>query len=178
MNLSAYECLFSLSQVEQAVSELANKVNQEIEEGEDCLALVILNGGVVFSGMLLPLLKFNLELDYVHATRYENELSGKQVKWYAEPRSSLKGKHILLLDDIFDHGITLKAIEDYCLKNGAKRVSQIVMATKDLPESDLEKDIVRPKLSALTVPDKYVFGMGMDLHGLHRNAAGIYAVKV
>ena len=129
-----------------------------------------MNGGLYLTGQLLPKLKFPLELDYVHATRYD-VMAGKSLKWLTKPKSSVKDKNILILDDILDEGITLKAIVDECIQLGAKQVNIAVLVDKMLDkEKPIEADHV-----GLTVPNRYIFGCGMDINGWWRNLPAIYA---
>ena len=80
---------------------------------------------------------------------------------------------MLVVDDILDEGITLAALLNYCRDAGATEVLSAVLVRKDRPRSvDLIPDFV-----GLEIPNRYIFGYGMDYHGYWRNAAGIYAVK-
>jgi hypoxanthine phosphoribosyltransferase len=131
-----------------------------------------MGGAVVFAGQLLPRLEFPLEFDYLHATRYRDGTRGGGIEWCALPRKDLKGRVILLLDDILDEGHTLAAAKARLLEMGATRVEIAVLAEKHL---DLEKP-VQADFVGFTLPNRYVFGMGMDVHGLWRNLPGIYAL--
>jgi hypoxanthine phosphoribosyltransferase len=79
---------------------------------------------------------------------------------------------VLLVDDILDEGHTLKAIRDFCLEQGAARVLLVVLCEKRHGRgAGLKADFV-----GVEVPDRYVFGFGMDYHEQGRNLAAIYAV--
>jgi hypoxanthine phosphoribosyltransferase len=80
---------------------------------------------------------------------------------------------VLLLDDILDAGVTLAAVRDACLALGAAQVKVAVLTEKDLGQAKpIEADYV-----GLVVPDRYVFGCGMDVYGWWRNLPAIYALK-
>jgi hypoxanthine phosphoribosyltransferase len=168
------EQIYSFGQVTDAICGLANTINHTLPGQEPLLVLCLLNGGLVFTGQLLPHLTRPVELSYVHATRYHNNVAGAQLRWISSQHADIKGKSILLCDDIFDEGKTLHAVFQELLHQGAGSVHCAVMTTKDHPRKPAE---FRPEFSALTVADRYVFGMGMDYSGLWRNAPGIYAVK-
>ncbi|MEY4588485.1 MAG: hypothetical protein RL497_561 [Pseudomonadota bacterium] len=168
------EPIYSFEQVVDAVSNLAADINQALPGQEPLLVLCLLNGGLVFTGQLLPHLTRPVELSYVHATRYHNNVAGAQLRWITPQHANIQGKHILLCDDIFDEGKTLHAVYQELMQQGACSVHCAVMTTKDHPRKPVD---FRPEFSALNVPDRYVFGMGMDYSGLWRNAPGIYAVK-
>lgn len=164
--------LFSEAQVTQALTRLAERLNNEFKGDEPVLVLGVMNGALVPLGQLLPQLQFALQLDYVHASRYGPGESGGELKWQRRPELSLRGRQVLVVDDILDRGITLAAIVAYCQGAGARTISTAVLARKQLPSAPaIEADFV-----ALEVPDCYVFGSGMDYRGLWRNLPGIYAL--
>jgi hypoxanthine phosphoribosyltransferase len=137
------------------------------------LVLTVMGGGVVFAGQLLPKLLFPLECDYLHATRYGAAMGGGELHWLVEPRTPVAGRTVLVLDDILDEGITLAAIKERLLAQGAKACLLAVLA---------EKDIGRPKpvaadFTGVRLPNRFVFGCGMDAKGAWRNLPAIYAVK-
>ncbi|OGT99630.1 MAG: hypoxanthine-guanine phosphoribosyltransferase, partial [Geobacteraceae bacterium GWC2_48_7] len=137
--------------------------------------ITIMNGGLIFAGQILTKLAFPLEIDYIHATRYGNEIKGEELNWIVKPQSELKGKTVLLLDDILDEGITLAAIARYCLQQGAAEVLMAVLVEK----LHLRKVTpgMRADFTGVEVGDRFVLGYGLDYKGYWRNAPGIYAVK-
>ncbi len=137
------------------------------------VVISVMGGGVVFTGQLLPLLRFPLEFDYLHATRYRDTTTGGQIEWKVLPRVAVKGRVVLILDDILDQGHTLRAIRERMLGEGASAFYSAVFADKILPqEKPIHADFV-----GVQVPDRYVFGYGMDVHGAWRNLPAVYAVK-
>jgi hypoxanthine phosphoribosyltransferase len=170
--LSEAECLYSTADVETVINAMAQVITKEFAVA-DPIAVCVLNGGVVLFGKLLPLLGFPLETDYVHATRYINNVPGEELQWVAGPNYDPSGRTILLIEDILDEGTTLEGIVQYYLNAGAKRVVTIVLVVKDRDRpTDIKVDI-----EGLRVPDRYVFGYGMDYKGYLRNAPGIFAEK-
>ena len=114
------------------------------------------------------------EFDFLHATRYRGETTGAGLAWLHRPAAILEGRTVLLVDDILDEGHTLKAVRDWCEDQGAARVRIAAMAVKQHERcvSGLEADY-----SGFTVPDRYVFGYGMDVRGAWRNLPAIHALK-
>lgn len=138
------------------------------------LLVCIMTGGVVPFGKLLPRLQFPLEIDYVHATRYAGQLAGGELRWKAGPSVDPRGRAVLLVDDIFDEGTTLAAIEQRYVDAGAASVHKAVLVVKRRPRTqNITVDFV-----GLEVPDRYVFGYGMDYKGYLRNAPGIFAEAI
>lgn len=164
------DCLFSKQQVDKAISDMAGAINHKLE-GEVPLVLCVMNGGVVLTGILLPQLNMTVNLDYIHVTRYAEDTSGGELQWLVTPRVSLRDRVILVVDDIFDEGETIKAILHDCKKAGAREVYSAVLVNKVHDR----KANVAVDFIGLEVDDRYVFGYGMDYKGFLRNAPGIYA---
>ncbi|GGK07428.1 hypoxanthine-guanine phosphoribosyltransferase [Pseudomonas matsuisoli] len=168
------DCLHDHTEVDRAIDRVAVAINADLAE-RNPVVFCVMNGGLVFSGALLPKLDFPLELSYLHATRYRNATSGGDLFWKAKPEISFIDRDVLIIDDILDEGHTLGAIIDFCHHAGASRVLTAVLLDKKHDRK------ARPDLNAdyigLECEDRYVFGYGMDYKGYWRNAPGIYAVK-
>lgn len=171
--LEAADRLFSLEEVEAALERMAQAMTAKLA-GRDPLCLCVMTGGMIPAADLLLRLNFPLRIDYIHATRYQGETAGGALSWIVRPRVSLKDQVVVVIDDILDEGQTLAAILEDCRAAGAQEVLSAVLLEKDhdRKESDLKADF-----TGLVVPDRYVFGYGMDYKGYLRNAPGIYAVK-
>ncbi len=165
--------VYSNQQITDALAALAKTMNARLENTSP-LALCVMQGGLVFAGQLIPRLNCMLEIDYIHATRYRNGTVGDELSWKAEPAASLAGRTVLILDDILDEGMTLKAIVDYCRQQGAAEVISAVLLHKKHQRGD---NTVRADFVALEVEDSYVFGFGMDYEGQYRQLDAIYALQ-
>lgn len=165
------QLIHSSEVIESAIVRLAGDITEAIQDALP-IAVCVMGGGLIFAGQLLTKLKFPLEIDYLHASRYQNQIIGKTLIWHAMPKSNLSGRTVLLIDDILDEGITLKAIQDKCLELGAKEVLSAVLVEKKL---DHAKPIVADFVG-LEVPNRYVFGYGMDAYGWWRNLSAIYSL--
>ncbi len=158
--------------IEAALARLADAITGALGN-EFPLVLPVMGGAIVFAGQLLPRLAFPLEFDYLHVTRYRDGTRGGDMEWRVLPGKSVAGRSVLVLDDILDEGETLAAIRDKLVGMGAQRVWSAVLTDKD---NGLAKP-VRADFVGLSVPDRYVFGYGMDAYGLWRNLPAIYALK-
>lgn len=169
--MGAADCLYDKADVEAALDRMAAKINRDMAGG-DVVVLCIMNGGLVATGALLPRFEFPLRVDYLHASRYRERTSGDELHWKVEPHQPLQGKDLLIVDDILDEGYTLDAIIRYCWQLGPASVRAAVLVEK------VHERGVRPPVDyiGLSVPDRYVFGYGMDYKGYWRNAPGIFAV--
>jgi len=164
------ECLLDEVGVEAMFTRLASDITERCEHTNP-LFLCVMTGAVVALGMLLPRLKFPLEMDYIHATRYQGELIGKELVWKQLPSSSLDDRTVVIVDDVLDEGITMAMIKAYCMKQGAKRCYSAVLVDKDLQrEKPIQADFI-----GYQAANQYLYGLGMDYKGYLRNANGLYA---
>jgi hypoxanthine phosphoribosyltransferase len=167
------DCLCTEAQVESAIKAVAVKITADLEN-DNPIVMSVMNGGLVFGGKLLTELRFPLQVDYIHATRYRNTTEGSKIEWKVPPQMNIQGRTVLVVDDIFDEGETLAAIVKDCQTQGAKQVLSTVLCTKVRERT--VKDYT-PDYIGLEIEDRYVFGYGMDYQSYLRNAPGIYAVK-
>lgn len=170
--LESADLICSADQVAAAVRRLAGEISAALAEANPLL-LSVMGGAVVFTGNLLPQLAFPLDFDYLHVTRYGDETSGGALRWIAAPREAIAGRTVLVLDDILDEGITLAAIRSRMLESGATACYTAVFADKQIGKPKP----IRADFVGLRLPDRFVFGFGMDIHGAWRNLPAIYAAK-
>lgn len=169
--LQRSEVLHTAEAVDAAVVALAARIKDRLQESHP-LMLCVMSGGVPFAGRLMTLLDFPLDFDYMHVTRYGQDTAGGALSWRSAPWTPVKGRTVLVVDDILDEGLTLAAIRERLLQQGAKEVLTAVVVDK---ENGKEKPIAADFV-ALHVPDRFVFGYGMDAAGAWRNLAAIHAV--
>lgn len=175
--LSRSECLVSASVMDAAYARLAMAIEQDwtkILDDRVPLVLVVMSGGLVAAGKLLSRLERPLELDYLHATRYGEATLGGELHWLVRPRYSLAQRDVLIIDDIFDEGITLKAITEACLRDGAASVRSVVAVNK-LHARKISG--FKPDYIGVEVDDYFIVGEGMDYRGYFRNLNGIYVLN-
>ena len=160
--------------VQKGLDEMANAINQQLKD-KNPLCICVLTGGIIAAGQLLPRLNFPLQLDTVHVSRYRGTTHGRDLQWKKTPEYPLQDRTLLIIDDILDEGLTLKAIVDYCRNAGAKEVFTAVLADKS--DSRHPNGIQKADFTAVDLPSRYVFGFGLDYKDYLRNVNGIYAVK-
>jgi hypoxanthine phosphoribosyltransferase len=166
------DLLFDEQEVEAALDQMAQQINSKLA-GTNPVFLCVLNGGIVAAGRLLTRLTMPLTIDSVNASRYQNKIMGSALEWTLKPGTPLQGRTVLIVDDILDEGITLKAIVDHCLEQGAEAVYTAVLVDKRLEQAKP----IRADFVGVETENRYLFGYGMDYKGYLRNAAGIYACK-
>jgi hypoxanthine phosphoribosyltransferase len=156
----------------RAISRIATEIDGALA-GEPAIFMTVMQGALVFAGQLATAIAAPLDFDYVHATRYRGATSGGELAWLKRPSRALAGRTVLLVDDILDEGHTLKAIRDFCLGEGARRVLIAVLCEK---RHARRVPGIHADFCGVEVPDRYVFGYGMDYYEQGRNLPAIYAV--
>lgn len=170
--LEASDPVCSASEVEQAVGRLAREITARLA-GAYPLVLAVMGGAVVFAGQLLPRLRFPLDFDYIHVTRYGAATQGGGIDWKVEPPQAVRGRAVLVVDDILDGGETMLAIRERLQAQGAASFQCAVLAQKTLARArPMDADF-----AGLAIPDRFVFGCGMDAKGYWRNLPEIRAMK-
>jgi hypoxanthine phosphoribosyltransferase len=161
--------------IDRAIAGIADAIARDYK-GEVPLFLSIMHGALPFAGQLaleLGARGQDLQFDYLHATRYHGESAGELV-WKHRPATSLFGRRVLLVDDILDEGFTLQGVRQWCMEQGATDVRIAAMTVKlhDRCLSDVKADY-----SGIELPDRFVFGFGMDVNESLRTLPAIYAMK-
>ncbi|MBW3549996.1 MAG: hypoxanthine-guanine phosphoribosyltransferase [Proteobacteria bacterium] len=172
--------------LERAIAQMAVRVHGDYAGGvpapgggDDAspVFLTVMHGGLLFAAQLaveLGALGLDLEFDYLHATRYRGATSGGELVWKHRPATLLRGRRVLLVDDIVDEGHTLAAVGRWCHEQGAAEVRIAALTVK---AHDRCVPGVRADYVGVEVPDRYVFGYGMDYHEKGRNLPAIYALR-
>jgi hypoxanthine phosphoribosyltransferase len=171
--LANADVLFGRAELETVIADLGRRIDAALD-GERAVFLTVMNGALMFAGQLALSIRTDLEFDYVHATRYRGATSGSELHWLREPTADLAGRTVLLVDDILDEGHTLKAVRDDCLRRGARRVLIASLCSK---RHNRLVEGVASDFNGVELPDRYVFGYGMDYHEQGRNLPAIYALR-
>jgi len=160
-------------EVEAAVERLANDINHHYGE-QPIILLVALTGAIMPAAWIASRLKMPLQMDFVHASRYSGSTEGGEVEFPVPPRLTLENQHVLIVDDIYDIGLTLQMIGRYCVSRGAKSVNSAVLVRKIHDRKTTDE---RPAFIGMNVEDKYVFGCGMDAYEHWRHLDEIRALE-
>lgn len=165
--------LFSKQKIKKSIKKMAKVLNKDYDN-KSVVFLTIMNGGMIFATDLAKKLDLDMEMDYVQVSRYGLETQGGQLIWKHQCETELKGKHVIIVDDIFDEGYTLMAVDEWCRERGAKSVKSAILVTKihDRGYADYTVDY-----SAIEVEDLYIFGYGMDYQEKLRHLTDIYYLE-
>lgn len=164
--------LYSLNELDRALQTIADGINSHYSD-QILTVMNVLQGGTVTTANLLLKLRSYVVLDSIYVTRYKNQTQGYELEWKQYPSTHIKDQIVVLVDDIFDEGVTLFEVKKYCLEQGAKEVKTVVLLNK---EHNRKVHDFSPDYIGLSIPDSYVFGYGLDYEGLHRNAPGIFCL--
>ncbi|WP_444996505.1 hypoxanthine-guanine phosphoribosyltransferase [Aliikangiella sp. IMCC44359] len=166
--------LYDKHTINSALEKLKIKITADYAD-KNPIFLVVMNGGLIFAGQLLPQLNFPAQLDYCHATRYRGNIRGGHIEWKVEPHSNLENRHVIIVDDILDEGHTLEAIIQDCKKRKAASVKTLVLVEKKHNRKAIPN--MKADYCELETPDEYVFGYGMDYNHYWRNSEEIYILN-
>ncbi|MCL4720648.1 MAG: hypoxanthine-guanine phosphoribosyltransferase [Gammaproteobacteria bacterium] len=160
--------------VEAALDRLAGAI-QPVVRREPCVLLGVLLGGMVPLAQLSGRLQGNFVLDACRVRRYGDAFRGGTPEWLLPPQADMRDRHVFVVDDIHDEGVTLQFVRARCLALGASRVTTTVLVRKrhDRPQTGPP-----PDLAGLEVGDEYVFGRGMDYRGQWRHLPDIWGLPV
>ena len=173
--LDKSKLLISKDQLYLSFDNIAFDITLQLKDSNP-IVICVMNGGLMFTSELLKRLRFPLQLDYVHASRYgENITPESTLNWKKYPSIDLLDRNIILVDDVLDGGVTFARIRDYCLEKGAKSVNTVVMVDKKVDRDPA--GLKSADFSCVSVGDEYIFGFGLDYKGYWRNLPGIYALK-
>lgn len=170
--LARSELLHDARAVDAAYDRMATAIAARLADREPVVIGLML-GGLIPTAALATRLRFPLTLDYLHATRYRGATRGHDLHWIVRPAAALAGRSVLLVDDILDEGVTLAAVIEACERQGAREVLSAVLVRK---RHDRALPGLRADFVGLEVPDRYVFGCGMDWHERFRNLPELRAL--
>lgn len=171
--LDASTALVSREAVDHAVGKMAAEINDYYGD-TPLVLLIVMTGAVMPAAWLASKLKMPLQMDFVHASRYTGATEGGEIDFRVPPRLNLQDHDVLIVDDIYDIGLTLEMIENYCVSRDARSVNSAVLVRKihDRPTTDQ-----LPRFIGLDVEDKYIFGCGMDAYEHWRHLDEIRALE-
>lgn len=161
-------CVFDADAVDEAVDRVAVDLALALWDTRPVI-VCLMNGGLPFTADLLRRFHFDLELDYLHLSRYR-QTTGGRIRFVRRLERSLAGRTVLLVDDVLDEGQTLAAAQrEVKAKDPARLLSAVLVrkATRTATEVDY---------AALEAPDEFLVGRGMDCDGAFRQLSGIYAL--
>ena len=164
--------LLNTRQIQAKVKELADRISKDYS-GKELLAVGILKGAFMFFSDIVRAIEIPLTLDFVVASSYMKAETSGEVKIYYDIREDMSDKHVLLIDDIVDTGITLNQIKERILTKCPKSLRICTfLDKKERREVEIPIDYV-----GFEIPSEYVVGYGLDYDNKFRNLPYISVFK-
>ena len=166
------DVLISREQLTGRVEELGKEISRDYAD-KPLTMVVLMTGGIFFAADLARAVTIPLWMDSISASSYHGHESSGELKIRSHLKLDVKGRHILLLDEVFDTGFTIKCLRKYFLERGALSVKTAVAVVKDVPRAE---DITLPEYVGFNAPNRYLIGYGLDSHEEGRHIPFIGAV--
>jgi hypoxanthine phosphoribosyltransferase len=164
--------LISKSQIQDKVKEIAADISQKYV-GEAPILIGILNGSFIFCADLMREMDINCEIDFIKVSSYTGTASVGTVKLRKDISADITNRHVVIVEDIIDSGLTIKFIKDRMLEAGPKSVAIVTLLMKpDIAKLDFKIDWV-----GFEIPPEFVVGYGLDYDQLYRNLKAIYRLE-
>lgn len=166
-----FEIYLSEKEIQESIQEVAKKINTEYK-GEEIVFVGVLNGAFMFAADLLKDIELECEISFVKVTSYKGTSSTGKVHELIGLNTDIKNKHVVILEDIVDSGLTLSKLYSMIDHNAPKSVEVATLLYK--PEAFKGK--YPPKYVGIEIPNKFIVGYGLDYLELGRNSRNIYKI--
>ena len=158
-------------EIHEAVCNVAQKINKDMD-GKTPLFLAILNGSFMFASDLFKQLTIQCEISFVKLSSYQGTTSTENVKTIIGLTDDIKGKTVIIVEDIVDTGYTIQDIIDNLKKFDPAEIRICTMLFKpNAYKKNINIDYV-----GIEIPNDFIVGYGLDYDGLGRNLADIYKI--
>lgn len=163
--------VLSQEQIEEAVDRLASEIREEYRD-KNPLLIGALKGSFIFLADLVRRLDIPLEIDFVTVSSYGSSTSPQgEVKIHSEPRSQVQGRHVVVVEDIVDTGLTTNFLLRYIGRQNPASLKLCAL----LDKSENRKAAIRIDYRGIEVPNVFLVGYGLDLDQRYRNLPEVYA---
>lgn len=173
MNKDVSEILFTEKEIADKVKEVGEKIKKEYADEEEYVIVTVLKGSYIFSADIVRQLDTNAVIDFIIASSYEGTQSTGVIKILQDIREDIKGKRVILIEDIVDTGRTLAALKKDFIDRGAKDVKICACLDKRAARViDVQADF-----SCFEIQDQFVVGYGLDYNEKYRGLPYIGILK-
>lgn len=173
MNLEQIDIMFTQEQVRAKIEKLGQQIEQDYQ-GKDLLIVGILKGAFIFMADLVRAIDLPLQLDFMDVCSYgASTVSSGEVRIVKDLDFSIKDKHVLVVEDIVDTGLTLKYIKDILQKRDPQSVKLCCLLDKpSRRRADIAIDY-----KGFDIPDEFIVGYGLDYAEMYRNYPAVCILK-
>jgi hypoxanthine phosphoribosyltransferase len=164
--------LFTVNQIQDKVKEIAEKISSDYE-GKDLVVISILKGAFMFTSDLIKAIRTPLTIDFINVSSYMDTDTTEDVKVHCDIREDIRGRDVLLVEDIVDTGTTLNYVRERLLQRepGSIKICGL-LNKKERRQVDLPIDYV-----GFEIPNVFVVGYGLDYNNKFRNLPYIAIFK-
>lgn len=157
--------LFTREEIQRKIQELGSRISSDYAD-KDLLVIGVLKGAIFFMSDLLRSLRISVRMDFIHCTSSSSKGKGTNpVQMICDIKEDIRGKHVLLVEDIVDSGITLQYLRQMLVERGPASLKVCVLLDKpDRRQVQIEADY-----PGFRIPNKYVVGYGLDYKDRYRN---------
>lgn len=168
-----FKTLIPYNRISAAIDEVAEKMNKDFEGCDDIpVLLCVLNGSIMYMGELMQRLRFNCQIVSIKLTSYEGTSTTGRVKQAMGLTSDIKGRRVIIVEDIVDTGNTIVELKEILADAGASETYVCTMLHKpEAYKKDAKLDYV-----AMEIPNEFIIGFGLDYNELGRNLKDIYVL--
>ncbi len=164
-----YKTVVSYEKIIDKVTELAEAISNDYD-GKELVLVATLKGSFIFLADIVREMSIPLHVDFISVSSYEGAAPANRVKYHYGPLHDVKGKNVIIIEDIIDTGATIRCVVDRLIREGAKDVKVCALLKR---ESD-KKDILFPDYLGFTIKEGFVIGYGLDYNEDFRALKGIY----
>lgn len=167
--------LVSQSEIKKIVSTLARRIDRDYKNCPDGVVLVgVLKGAYIFLSDLTKEIKRDVEVDFIRTSRYSSGVkASSKVQFLKDVDTDLRGRHVIIVEDIVDEGKTL----EFVIKHIKKKKPKTLKVCSLLVRRGFKNENYKVDYRGLTVSPGFVVGFGMDYDGRFRNRKEIYLVE-
>jgi len=167
-----FKVLVTKEQLDEKTAELAKAIERDYK-GKELVLVGVLKGGFIFLADLVRKISMDLTIDFISVSSYGNSTeSSGVVRIIKDIDSDITGKHVLLVEDLIDTGLTLNYLKELFNTKGCASVK--LAAILDKPER--RKVDLKVDYSGIEIPDEFVVGYGLDWAGRYRNLPDVCVV--
>ncbi len=166
------DVLISKEEIDEICKRLGKQITEDYQ-GKDIVLICVLRGAIVFLSDLMREIDVPCEIDFMSVSSYNGTKSSGDVKIVKDLEDSIEGKHVLVVEDIIDSGLTLSHL--LALLESRNPASLKLCTCFDKP--DRRKTEVKVDYIGKQIPDKFIVGYGLDYNGHYRNLPGIYILE-
>ncbi|MET4106901.1 hypoxanthine phosphoribosyltransferase [Hymenobacter sp. UYP22] len=164
-----FEPYLSAAELQAAIKQVATQLNQEYT-GQPVIFVVVLNGSFMFAADLLKEVNLPCEVCFIRVASYQGTNSTGEVKEVLGLTEDLRGRHVVIVEDIVDTGHTMRMLLDTL---GSQQPASLEVATLFLKPECLQQELSL-RYVGLSIPNDFIVGYGLDFDGLGRNYPNVY----